>query len=123
MEDDFQFFENMVAKLAKPGENILEELTPDKAHLLHMAMGIAGEAGELLDAVKKHVIYNKPIDRGNIVEELGDLRFYMKGIMLPLEVTELEVIKGNIGKLSQRYKDFEYSNQAAQDRADKAGQE
>lgn len=39
-----------------------------------MATGVSGEAGELLDAVKKSVVYKKPLDRENVVEELGDLR-------------------------------------------------
>ena len=40
----------MVASLAKPGEAILTGLTPDRCHLLHMAVGVSGEAGELMDA-------------------------------------------------------------------------
>jgi len=39
----------MVRALTKPGTEILESLTPAKAHLMHMAMGISGEAGETLD--------------------------------------------------------------------------
>ena len=52
----------MVHSLAKPGIDIVKQLTPYNANLLHMAVGISGEAGELLDAVKKSVIYNKPLD-------------------------------------------------------------
>src|ERR1035438_3961414 len=45
--------------------------------LLHAAMGISGESGELMDAVKKHIMYNKPLDVENVKEELGDLLWYM----------------------------------------------
>jgi hypothetical protein len=46
-----QEFSAMVAKLAKEGNDILKEMTPEQAHLIHMAIGVAGEAGELLDAM------------------------------------------------------------------------
>jgi NTP pyrophosphatase (non-canonical NTP hydrolase) len=112
-------YAEMVKALAKDGQDIIDSLTGDKADLWHMATGVSGEAGELLDAIKKHVIYNKPIDRANIVEELGDLRFYMQGIMNNLNITEEEIIEGNKAKLSVRYNGLKYSDQAAQDRADK----
>ncbi len=46
-------FEDMVRALAKPGEKIAAEITGLDAHLLHMIVGISGESGELLDAIKK----------------------------------------------------------------------
>ena len=46
----------MVKTLCKPGETILAEMTPLEAHILHMVVGVSGEAGELLDAIKKMVI-------------------------------------------------------------------
>jgi NTP pyrophosphatase (non-canonical NTP hydrolase) len=112
-------FEHMVAALAKDGQAILNELTPDKAHALHMAVGVSGEAGELLDAVKKSVIYNKPLDRENVVEELGDLEFYMQGLRQGYGITREETITANILKLGKRYSSGTYSNQQAQERADK----
>lgn len=112
-------YSEMVARLAKSGEAIIEQMTPAKADLTHMAMGVAGEAGELVDAIKKHTMYNKPIDRTNVVEELGDLEFYMERIRQRLGITREETLDGNIIKLGTRYKDLAYSDQQAQDRADK----
>ena len=51
-----------------------------------MVVGVSGEAGELLDAVKKAVIYRKPLDLENVIEELGDLEFYMEGLRQGLEI-------------------------------------
>lgn len=109
----------MVATLAKSGHLILSEMTSSQAHLLHMAVGICGEAGELIDAIKKGAIYQKPIDRANVIEELGDLEFYMEGLRQGLDISRQETLDANIEKLSQRYKDFKYSNNRAQERADK----
>lgn len=109
----------LVKALVKPGVNILETLTPEKAELWHMGTGVSGEAGELLDAIKKHVIYNKPIDRENVIEEVGDLLFYIEGICQLLDFTMEYAKEKNIEKLSIRYSKLEYSDTAAQDRADK----
>lgn len=112
-------YSEMVHALAKPGEEIVNRLSPMGAHMLHMAVGISGEAGELLDSIKKTVIYNKPIDRDNIVEELGDLEFYMEGLRQRLNITREQCIDANIAKLSKRYSAGRYSDNAAQERADK----
>ncbi len=112
-------YSEMVASLVKPGIKIIQELTPSMAHNLHMAVGISGEAGELLDAVKKAAIYCKPIDRENVIEELGDLEFYMEGLRQELGITREETLAGNISKLGKRYQDYKFTNQQAQDRADK----
>lgn len=115
-------FSQLAADLAKPGSQIALDLAqnPAACHLLHMAVGVSGEAGELLDAVKKAVIYQKPLDRENVVEELGDLRFYMAGLMNALNISEAELLYANNAKLGKRYAAGAYSNEQAQERADKA---
>lgn len=122
MKDIEQQHDEMVRTLAKPGQDIISSLTPETADLLHMALGVGGEAGELEDAIKKHVIYNKPLDRENVVEELGDLEFYMRRIRQVVGITRQETLNHNITKLlkgkNARYKEG-YSDKAAQDRADK----
>jgi hypothetical protein len=114
----------MVRNLAKPGEEIIKSLTPEKAHLLHMAVGAIGEAGETLDIVKKLVIYNKPMTpemRKKLVEELGDKEFYLRGIYDVTGISREEVLLANMAKLNVRYAEGTYSDAAAQNRADKDG--
>jgi NTP pyrophosphatase (non-canonical NTP hydrolase) len=108
----------LVKALVKPPAAIIAELTEQKADLLHAAVGIAGEAGELLDAIKKHVIYDKPLDMLNVIEELGDLEFYMKQLRLQLDIRRQMCLSHNVSKLRKRY-GATYSNEAAQARADK----
>jgi NTP pyrophosphatase (non-canonical NTP hydrolase) len=116
----------LVSALAKPGQMIASEITANQMHCLHMAVGIAGEAGELLDAIKKWTIYQKPMDDrllNNIIEELGDLEFYMQGLRQGLQLNREQTLVENAAKLSKRYSTGTYSDQAAQTRADKpAGQ-
>lgn len=114
-------YQTMVRKLAKNPFEILNIVKDNPAllHLLHMAVGISGESGELLDAVKKHVVYNKPLDLENIIEELGDLEFFMEGLRQSVGVTREQTLEQNMRKLSVRYNGLQYSDQQAQDRRDK----
>lgn len=69
--------DEMVAQLAKSGQTIIDEITPNSMHLLHMSVGIAGESGELFEAFSSKRIGDA--DRKNVVEELGDAEFYLEG--------------------------------------------
>ncbi len=182
----------MVKALAKSGEVILQEMTGNDAHLMHMALGISGEVAELVDAILSDN-QGKKTNKENIIEELGDLEFYIEGICQGLDIPSVTprvlskedkahfeitgfifpaislvveagnlldtikrkviyrnelnlekavheliridlfmaivrhligvdrevVIQANIDKLRKRYEGLKYSNQAAQDRADK----
>ena len=110
----------LVKALVKDGAEILREMTHLDAHMLHMAVGVSGEAGELLDAIKKVAIYRRAIDRENVIEELGDLEFFMEGLRQGFGITRKETIKANIKKLSVRYAAGKYSNEQAAIRADKS---
>lgn len=100
-------------------DKLAKKLPPD-VHLAHMALGVGGEAGELQDAIKKFWIYGKPLDLTNCIEELGDLMFYMQGIMNGIGVDWEQVARFNVEKLKKRYPGVSYSNEAAVARADKA---
>lgn len=86
---------------------------------LHAAVGVAGEAGELLDMVKKSWIYGKDFDHENLIEECGDLLFYIAAALDQHGYTLSDAAKANYAKLEKRYP-VGYTDQAAQERADKA---
>jgi len=113
-------FNDMTACLMKDPNTIKQELSSVDCALIHSVMGVCGEAGELLDAVKKHVIYRKPLDLDNVIEELGDLEFYMQTIRQELGICREETLIFNMNKLAERYKKYQYSDKAAVERADKA---
>ena len=115
-------FSEMVSLLAKDGDDIVCSLDGDDAHMLHMALGLAGEVGELIDGLKKGLIYGAPIDLDNVIEEMGDIEFYMEGLRLSMDINRDECLAANINKLATgenaRYSEG-YSDDAAQYRADK----
>lgn len=87
----------------------------------HARGGICEEAGELSTCLKRHVVYGQPLDRDNLVEELGDLRFFMQAVMNIFQIGEQEILQANADKLSIRYKKLAFSEAAALSRADKDG--
>ena len=109
---------DLVQALCKPGALILQDMSPHKMHLLHMASKLASEAGELVDAIGKLCFYNKELDVENVKEELGDIEFYMRGLRDSLLIGRDETLKHNITKLNKRYSKG-YSDKAAHERADK----
>lgn len=86
--------------------------------LMHAAVGISGEAGELLDNVKKTWVYGRTLDLENAKEELGDLEFYMEALRRLTGLTREECIRHNAKKLTTRYRNG-YTDKAAIERADK----
>lgn len=95
-----------------------KNLDTGNENLLHPAVGISGEAGELLDAIKKVWIYNKATDVENIVEELGDILFYIQMMANIFDTTIEDLIEENVRKLEKRYPTG-YSDKDAVARADK----
>lgn len=87
-------------------------------NLVHAALGVTSEAGELATAVKAHVIYGKELDRSNAMEELGDLMWFVSLMAETLEVSLEDIAQLNIAKLQLRYPN-KYSDMDALARADK----
>jgi NTP pyrophosphatase (non-canonical NTP hydrolase) len=117
--NNFHAYLAFVSALKKPPEVLIKEMTAAKADATHMALGIAGEAGELVDAIKKWAIYNKDLDVTNVKEELGDLAFYMTGLMELLGIQLTDVIDMNVAKLQKRYDSLTYTDADATARKDK----
>lgn len=109
----------LVKTLVKSPHAIMGSLSSSKVDLIHAVMGITGEAGELLDGIKKHVIYDKDLDLENVIEELGDMEFYMEQLRQRLGITREQTLEANIAKLKVRYDGLKYTDAAAQKRADK----
>ena len=71
--------------------------------ILHALMGITTECGELMDQLKKHLIYGKPLDFTNLMEEDGDLRWYLSLLETACNYTADEAQDRNIEKLRARF--------------------
>lgn len=72
------------------------------------AMGISGEAGELLDKWKKIVAYKdgkiSEEDKGQMIKEMGDVLWYVALFAHSLGLSLEEVVDVNLKKLADRKK-------------------
>lgn len=99
----------------KEAERTSPNLGSDFFDQLHMAIGLATEAGEILDTFKKTFAYGKELDVVNIKEELGDSFWYMFNLMRMLGLDFEEILSLNSDKLRARFKNG-YSKQEALNR-------
>jgi NTP pyrophosphatase (non-canonical NTP hydrolase) len=67
------------------------------------ALGLGGEAGEVVDEVKKILHHSKEIDKLKLIKELGDVRWYLEYMACVLDVSMEEIEKVNMEKLLKRY--------------------
>lgn len=71
--------------------------------LMWCALGLAGEAGETVDALKKAICHQHGLDVALLRKELGDVLWYVAGLCTLLEVDLSDVMAENIAKLRARY--------------------
>ena len=71
--------------------------------VLNGVMGLAGESGECVDIMKKHLFQGHALDREKLMDELGDVLWYLAittdGLGYQLE----DIANHNIIKLVKRY--------------------
>lgn len=68
-----------------------------------LALGLAGEVGELVDMVKKYSYHGHELEFTEAVKELGDVYWYLHNIMNELNIDHEKVMEKNIEKLMKRY--------------------
>ena len=71
--------------------------------MLHAALGLSTEAGELLDVIKKQLFYGTIPSTVHLKEELGDILWYVALAASQLNTTFDELMDINTQKLRQRY--------------------
>ncbi len=68
-------------------------------------LGLCGESGECADIWKKYMHQGHEFDRAHMMEELGDVLWYVAELASGLGVTLEDVAQHNIDKLRKRYPD------------------
>lgn len=78
-------------------------MTPGMLRLIHAAFGLQTESAEFTDILKKAIFYGAEIDRTNVLEEMGDILWYMAIIIVYYNTSFEQVMEANIAKLQKRY--------------------
>lgn len=68
-------------------------------------LGLAGEAGEVVELIKKHVGHGHGIDREKLGYEIGDVLWYLAEICEVFDLHLADCAHENIEKLKRRYPD------------------
>lgn len=66
-------------------------------------LGLAGEAGEAADQVKKYLYHGHSLDLPKLKNELGDILWYVATLADALDMSLGDVAQGNVDKLKRRY--------------------
>lgn len=72
--------------------------------LANAALGLAGESGEVADLIKKHLFHGRMLIVEKVVEELGDVMWYIALLCDTLDIPMEKVFDTNIKKLQLRHK-------------------
>lgn len=74
--------------------------TSDK--YLYLALGLAGEAGEVANEVKRAFENGKQLDKSKVIDELGDVFWYVTRMADEYNLTLQELASKNYDKLIKR---------------------
>jgi NTP pyrophosphatase (non-canonical NTP hydrolase) len=87
-------YQQRAQRTAQPGH-------PQRPHIA--AMGLAGEAGEVVDLLKKHLGHGHELDRDKLRKELGDVLWYVAELASCYGMELGDIAQANIHKLETRY--------------------
>ena len=95
---DFNFneYQKLAMRTAKKFDTNLE-MRAD------VGLGLAGEAGEVADIIKKDLAGAKKIDKNHLIEELGDIMWYLAEACACFDLSLEDIARKNIEKLAKRH--------------------
>ena len=71
--------------------------------LLNGVMGLAGESGECVDMMKKHLFQGHELDKEHMAKELGDVAWYIALSAYAMGYDLETILQMNVDKLRKRY--------------------
>lgn len=90
--------------------------TPDAdKQLAVMGLGLAGEAGEVIEMIKKAVGHGHVLDGEKLEEEIADCLWYLAALATLAGISLDAAAEKNISKLKRRYPDG-FSHAASRER-------
>lgn len=105
-----------VRRSESPSFEVLNE------RLLHGAIGCCTESGELLDVIKKSLFYKRGLNTSHLMEEMGDIFWYLGLMCDELGIAFERIMDMNIKKLKEQYPE-QFTEQDEQNRDYKAEDE
>lgn len=95
------------------------EYESNLAKIRNAVYGLNGEAGEVIDLLKKHEFQGHGLDKEKLIDECGDCLWYAALLADALGVTLEDVMLRNVAKLKARYPDgFDKSRSINRDKSE-----
>lgn len=94
----FGKYQSMAARTLNPN-------LPMKESLSDYGLGLAGEAGEVIEPIKKYLFHGKGLLLDQMRDELGDVLWYLAAIATTLGLDLTVIAMRNIEKLAKRHPD------------------
>ena len=98
---NFTEYQKFAKVTKKPWDNKDSELA-------YLGLGLAGEAGEVVEIIKKHFSGSKPLDderTEKLKNEIGDVMWYLAALCDGLGFDMGQIAQINIDKLRKRHGD------------------
>ena len=111
-------FESNTEIFQREARRSLRDDLPYEAMCSNMCMGLAGEIGEVIDIMKKHIYQGKELDITDVIEEVGDVLWYIANFCNVNNITMDECMENNIKKLRKRFPNG-FTTKDANERKDK----
>jgi len=115
-------YQKLAARTESPADFVLgrlENMGEYDVRLWHALIGMSSEVGELMDQFKRFMFYRQPLDECNVIEELGDVLWYIALACNTLEISMEDVMRKNIKKLRERYPEKYSDHDAAEENRDR----
>jgi len=77
----------------------------ESSDIVNGALGLAGEAGEVVELIKKHRYHGRDLDLDALKKELGDLLWYMAETASQAGLSLDDIAAHNVAKLKERHPD------------------
>lgn len=104
---DEQAFQKFCAEHEADARGLASRMVDNStlASMMHSALGVVTEAGEIADIIKKEYAYGKTVDPTHMKEEIGDVLHYLTYFCRIYGFTFEDCMAANVRKLKVRYPD------------------
>jgi NTP pyrophosphatase (non-canonical NTP hydrolase) len=121
LEEYTDFVDKVTSESSKSSDKMRERIDYlnsrdiEMSRLLTAGIGLSGEVGEFNEIIKKVMFQEKTFDdvaHEHMKRELGDIMWYVAQACLALKIDLVDVINGNKEKLSKRFPQKQFNEQA-----------
>ena len=90
--------------------------TNEKDEILHWAIGLSEECGEVMSVIKHHFYGGEELSKEELAKEVGDVLWYLSTLCTACNINLDTVAELNVAKLEHRFPSGDFSDGRSADR-------